>query len=205
MKRLFFFLVVSLFLAVSPGAYAQVKFGVKGGYNITHMSVSEDVLHAENRNGFFIGPTLKCELPLGLGFDLSALYDQREAKIGELEPVTLTQKMVTIPANVRLTFGSRSALGLFVYAGPQIGFSLNDDEKVYDQVRTWKYKESNFSVNLGAGLLLLDCLQVSVNYNVVCGKTADVTWVSARDKVEDELESKTARANAWQLSATIYF
>lgn len=206
MKGKHIFLPLLLFLLMATDAMGQVKFGVRGGYNITDMSVSKEVLQTDNRNGFFLGPTLKCEFPLlGLGLDASVLYDQREAKVGEQQETTLTTKSVVVPVNLRKTFGDHSSLGLFVYAGPQIGFNLNDDEKVIDQARTWKYRESNFSVNLGGGLILFDWLQLSANYNVVCGRTADVTWTSARDAVEEELKSKSAKANAWQISAAVYF
>ena len=57
-----------------------------------------------------------------------------------------------------------------------------------DQVKTWRYRESNFSVNLGGGLLLGNCFQVTANYNIVCGRTADVTVGSAIDMVKDDLK-----------------
>ena len=206
MKRNPFLIAVIFFLLMASAAQAQVKLGVKGGYNIVDFTMSEKVLDVENRNGFFIGPTLKWEIAaFGLGLDLSALYDEREIEVEGDETMKITQKNVTVPLNFRLTFGSRTTLGLFVYAGPQVGFNLNDDEKVIDQARTWKYKDSNFSVNLGGGVLFFNAIQISANYNVVCGKTADVTWLSARDNVVDDIRSHRARNNAWQLTAAIYF
>ena len=197
--------IILLFFSVVV-AHAQVKLGVKGGYNVVDMKVSKQVLNAENRNGFFVGPTLKWEIAaFGLGLDLSALYDEREFEVEGDEMMKFKQKMVTIPLNLRMTFGSRTSLGVFVYGGPQVGYNLNDDEKVIDQARTWKYKDSSFSVNLGGGVLLFNTFQVSANYNVVCGRTADVTWISARDAVVDDIEKHRARSNAWQLSAAIYF
>ena len=191
MKRNPFIITVILFLLTASAAHAQVKLGVKCGYNIVDFTMSEKVLNAENRNGFFVGPTLKWEISaFGLGMDLSALYDEREIEVQGNETMKIKQKNVTVPLNLRLTFGSRTSLGLFVYAGPQVGFSLNDDEKVIDQARTWKYKDSNFSVNLGGGILLFNTFQVSANYNVVCGRTADVTWLSARDAVIDDIEAQ---------------
>lgn len=206
MKRNPLLLVAVLLLLSVTTAHAQVKLGVKGGYNVVDMKVSKKVLDAENRNGFFVGPTLKWEIAaFGLGLDLSALYDEREFDVDGDETTKIKQKMVTVPLNFRWTFGSRTSLGVFVYGGPQVGFNLNDDEKVIDQARTWKYKDSHFSVNLGGGVLLFNTFQVSANYNVVCGRTADVTWLSARDAVVDDIEKYRARTNAWQLSAAIYF
>lgn len=206
MKRNPILLTVIMLLLTVTAANAQVKLGVKGGYNIVDLKITQDVLNTENRNGFFIGPTLKWEISaFGLGMDLSALYDQREFDVDGDETMKIKQKMLTVPLNLRLTFGSRTSLGAFVYGGPQVAYNLNDKEKYIDQARTWKYKDSHFSVNLGFGVLLFNTFQVSANYNVVCGRTADVTWVSARDAVVDDIESHRARNNAWQLSAAIYF
>lgn len=206
MKHHVFYAVFILLLLHTASAGAQVKWGVKGGYNITDMSLDKSVLNTENRHGFFVGPTLKVETPfLGLGFDISALYDQRESKVGDDTPVTMTTKMVTVPLNVRISVGTRSSLAFFAYAGPQIGFNLNDHDKVIEQAKTWRYRDSNFSVNLGGGLLLGDCFQVTANYNIVCGRTADVTVDSAIDMVKDDLKKHEAKENAWQIGAAFYF
>ena len=206
MRKIGFFIILVILTLVSTGVQAQVNWGLKGGYNITDMSLDRTVLDSENRNGFFIGPTLKIETPLlGLGFDISALYDQRKTLVGTVDPVEMTTKMVTVPLNLRLSLGSRSSLALFVYAGPQISFNLNNDEKVIDQMKSWRYRESNYSVNLGGGLLLGNCFQLSANYNVVCGRTADVTTQSAFDMVKDDLKKHEAKENAWQIGAAIYF
>ena len=58
--------VAALFVATS--AQAQIKLGVKGGLNVTDMSLSASVIDKSNQTGFFIGPTVKLSLPLvGLG------------------------------------------------------------------------------------------------------------------------------------------
>ena len=192
-----------MLMMVAADAKAQLMFGVKGGWNLTEMSLDKEVLKTSNRNGFFFGPTVAFNLPImGLGIDAAALYDQREAFLGE-DPYTTTlkAKMVTIPVNVRLNFATDGALGFFVFAGPQFGFNLNDKEKVLDTAKTWKFRDSNFSVNMGGGISLMRHLQLSVNYNVACGKTADVSVQS----VADEIFDKEAKIGAWQIAATIYF
>lgn len=83
MKKLItVFACVGGMLLTATTAQAQIDFGVKGGLNVTNMSLSNDVLDASNRAGFFFGPTVKFTLPIvGLGVDASALYDQRSAKV----------------------------------------------------------------------------------------------------------------------------
>ena len=79
MKRIITLLVLAV--AMTMTAQAQgIKFGVKGGLNITKMSFSKDVVQ-DNKTGFFVGPTLKVSLPAGFGVDIAALYDERSADV----------------------------------------------------------------------------------------------------------------------------
>ena len=193
-------------------AEAQVKFGIKGGLNVTSMSLDSKVLDAENRAGFFIGPTLKFTLPVvGLGIDASALYDQREAKAkaevegAEVESNFKTQS-VNIPINVRYGFGLGSTASIFLFAGPQFGFNVGDkNQSIFKDMGEWRLKSSTFSVNVGVGAMLLNHLQLSANYNIACGKTGDMTVSKALGETGQNLFSKNGRTNAWQIGLAYYF
>ncbi len=198
-------LLVALF-ALTLGvveADAQLKLGVKGGMNLTDMRLNSKLLDRENRRGFFFGPTLKLAIPLlPLGFDIAALYDQREMELEDGEKTwSVTTKQVNIPINARLTFGSSKSLAVFLFGGPQFGFSINTDQNIVDNYRSWKRNKSLFSINLGAGLLLGNTFQVSANYNIDCSKDGSVTI----NDVVDQLKEHNSKINAWQLAATIYF
>jgi hypothetical protein len=196
------FLVIIAIMA-SMTATAQVKLGVKGGLNVTSMSMSSSVFDASNRTGFFIGPTLRFTLPIiGLGVDASALYDQRDAKIKATSTSTteetVSQKQIAIPINLRYSLGLGETAGLFFFAGPQFGFNVGDkNQTIGNQVGEWTLKSSNISVNVGAGVMLLTHLQLSANYNIACGKTGDF-------KVSD-VNKGNSRNNAWQIAAAYYF
>lgn len=200
--------VFALACTFAQTASAQLKFGLKGGVNITRMSFGNELFEADNRTGFFIGPTLKFGLPIvGLGVDISALYDQREAKIkdvfledgGTLDS-KLKQKAINIPVNLRYDIGLGSLAGVYLAAGPQFGFNIGDrDVSLIDNVTGWRLAKSVFSVNVGGGLMLLSHLQVGFNYNIVCGKTGDVTF---GDGVTSAFRG---RSNSWQVSAAYYF
>ena len=144
--------LVVLAAAVTMTVQAQgVKFGVKGGLNITNMTFSKDVIESDNQTGFYIGPTVKISLPLGFGVDIAALYDQRSAKV---EDTDIKQKSLNIPANVRYNIGLGSKAGLYLAVGPQFGFPVSD--KVYDtEVGEYRLKDANLSINFGAGVYLM--------------------------------------------------
>ena len=203
MKKIFTFVALVVAVCFAVSAQAQFKFGLKGGVNITDMSFNSDVLEASNRTGFFIGPTVKFTLPLlGFGVDVSALYDQREAELKDSD-AKLKQKAINVPINLRYDIGLGSLAAVYLAAGPQFGFNVGDkSQTLVENVSEWTLKSSNFSVNLGAGVMLLRHLQVGFNYNIVCGKTGDVTVINT---VSGAYESFRNRSNTWQISAAYYF
>ena len=211
MKRILTFIAVALALLTTVPAQAQLKFGLKGGVNVTNMSFSSDVLDASNRAGFCVGPTVKFTLPIvGLGIDASALYDQREGKVKlaykDVESEnTVKQQQVVVPINLRYGVGLGSMASVFFFAGPQFGFNVGDKtQSIYDQVADWRLKSSNFSVNVGAGFMLMSHLQLSANYNIACGHTGDVELKSTAADALRQIK-KGSRANAWQIGLAYYF
>lgn len=211
MKRILTFIAVALALLTTVPAQAQLKFGLKGGVNVTNMSFSSDVFDASNRAGFFVGPTVKFTLPIvGLGIDASALYDQREGKVKlaykDVESEnTVKQQQVVVPINLRYGVGLGSMASVFFFAGPQFGFNVGDKtQSIYDQVADWRLKSSNFSVNVGAGFMLMSHLQLSANYNIACGHTGDVELKSTAADALRQIK-KGSRANAWQIGLAYYF
>lgn len=194
-------------MTVANNASAQIKFGLKGGVNVTDMSLSSNVFDASNRTGFFVGPTIKVQLPLvGLGIDASALYDQREAKIkvgNTTTKETLRSQAINVPINLRYGWGLSSLANIFLFAGPQFGFNVGDKDQKIDEKSTWSVKNSNFSLNFGAGVTLLSHLQLTANYNVVCGKTSDATITEGIEQLTNK--EVRSRANAWQIALAYYF
>lgn len=208
MKKFFILALLMMSAVFATESSAQVKFGLKGGLNVTSMSFSSDLLAANNRTGFFVGPTVLFTLPIvGLGIDASALYDQREAelKYEGRDPETFKTQSINIPINLRYGIGLGNTANLFLFAGPQFGFNVGSkNQSLFQDVASWKLSSSNFSLNFGAGVMLLNHLQLSANYNVACGKTGDVNVIDGTTTAAESLFSK-GRSNAWQVSLAYYF
>ena len=206
-------IVAASMLFAASSAQAQVKFGLKGGLNVTNMSLNSEVFDADNQTGFFIGPTVKFTLPIvGLGIDASALYDQRDAKVkveegdGASVESKIKNQSINIPINLRYGVGLGSTASLFLFAGPQFGFNVGDkNQSLYKDVAQWRLKSSTFSVNVGLGAMLLSHLQISANYNIACGKTGETTVSEALGTTAQEVFSKRGRANGWQIGLAYYF
>ena len=203
------FMVAAMLFA--SNANAQIKFGLKGGLNVTSMSFSEEVFDASNKTGFFVGPMVKVTVPIvGLSCDAAALYDQKEADVkyagteGELGKVNVKQQSINIPVNVRYGFGLSSLANIFLFAGPQWGINVGDKNFKWNETSSYSLKKSNFSVNVGAGVTLLKHLQVSANYNIACGKSADASLSKALDAAANAGKDKSHN-NSWQIALGYWF
>lgn len=200
MKR--FLSLVVLFSALTMAVQAQgVKFGIKGGLDVLNMKFDESVINTENKAGWFIGPSVKVALPIvGLGVDISAFYDQKKSEINN---ETITQKNILVPVNARFNLGLGSKASLYLAAGPQVSFNVGDDEFKWtkDNVEnTFQLKKSAFSINLGAGVTVMDHLEIGFAYNIGLGKTADASVKNAFNDIKDDTAPKS-----WQISAAYYF
>ena len=209
MKKVLLLMVLVASAWFASQADAQVKFGLKGGLNVTSMSFSKDVFDASNKTGFFIGPMVKFTVPIvGLSFDAAALYDQKEADVtyagdnSQIYTTNVKQKSINIPVNVRYGVGLGSLANVFLFAGPQWGINVGDKDFKWTSGSSYSLKKSNFSVNVGAGVTLVSHLQVSANYNIACGKTADASLAKVGETV---LGGDKSHNNSWQIALGYYF
>ena len=198
MKKILTIAVLFTALMTAVPAKAEVKFGLKGGLNLTSISLDANAISKSNQAGFFIGPTVKFTIPIvGLGFDASALYDQRKA---EVDNTSVKQQSIQIPINLRYGIGLGSTASIYFFAGPQFGFNVGDKD-IKTDVGNWTFKSSNISANVGLGLMLLRHLQISANYNFGLGKTGELEQdiPGAIKSIDD------GKLNAWQIGVAYFF
>ena len=210
---------MAVLFAGAVAAYGQgVKFGVKGGIDLAQFNLknASEIFRTNNNTGWFIGPTVKLSLPAGIGFDLAALFNHRRTDVDiyymddkttdprKLEKLKTNQ--IIVPLNVRYDIGLSDALSIFGFAGPQVAFRIGDEVQSLADLKNdamdWRLKSSNFSVNVGLGVLLSK-LQLSANYNIGLGNTGEVTLRDATDAAYNAVFK--GKYNSWQISATWYF
>lgn len=203
-------MVLAASLLPMSEADAQVKFGVKGGWNLSSLKLNDDMFTSDNKNGFFIGPMMKVSLPLtGLGFDIAALYDQREAKMRYASDVigsdlsrrtTIKQKTIDVPVNLRYSIGLASLANVYFFGGPQWSINVGDENFKWDSVSSYTLKKNTLSFNIGAGLTFLQHIQASVNYNIEASK-------SGKMEIErlDDGDWVKGRNHTWQVSLGYWF
>ena len=199
--------VMLMAVAFAMPSNAQINLGLTGGLNLTNVNVKDAAGTVKGRTGFFIGPTVKFTLPIvGLGIDASAVYDQREGKVGEgSAEQTIKSQSIQIPINVRYGVGLGDLLEVFAFAGPQFGFNVGSNKTLSDVENLAKYewtlKSANLSANLGIGLTVLSHLQAKFNYNWALGKTGEVERTIGG--VKEAIGS--AKFNCWQISLAYWF
>ena len=206
MKKLFTILLAMSLLTSIPAA-AQFNWGIKAGMNLTGKPSKLSDLDAKGKTGWFIGPTAKVMLPIvGLGIEANLLYSQSKSEIAGDD---ITRRSIELPIYLRYEFSLpvvNKFLEPFLAVGPQWGWNLGDKDLDWDlgtAKAEYKLKNSNLSLNLGLGAIVLDHVQLHINYNIALGKTSEYTAVEkAAGQVLDVIKSRT---NTWQVSVAYIF
>ena len=163
MKK-FTVLVLLMALAAMP-MNAKVKFGVKGGLNISSVHFNSDIINSDNITGFQIGPMIETTLPLvGVGVDAAILYSQKGWKLKDSDE-NLKSNYLDVPVNLKWKFGLPAVKG-YLAAGPYIGFLLGGDDFLDGLLGQVKEKTFSAGLNFGAGVELVSHLQVGINYGL---------------------------------------
>lgn len=167
MKKIVGLVLVGLLCLTVAPAKAQLRFGVKGGVNISTVHFSKDVISPDNVTGFHIGPMLEASIPLiGVGFETAILYTQRGL---EYKDQSMKTDYLEVPLHLKWKFGL-PVVKVYVATGPYFGFRVSGDKfwdipGLYDNV-SGQIKSKSFSSgwDIGAGAEVLNHLQVGVNY-----------------------------------------
>lgn len=196
MKKIFSALMIAVCIGMAMPVQAQLHFGVKGGLNLSKASFSDmsENFKKDNFTGFFIGPMAEFNIPIiGLGVDASLLFAQRGIKVSEgNDEYTVKQNGLDIPVNLKYNFGLGSMLGAYLAAGPDFYFDF-EGNKTIEGARTDK-KKAEVGINVGAGVKLLNHLQVGANYNIPLSDTAKFEGTDASYKTK-----------SWQVSVAYIF
>ena len=199
MKKVTGLVLIILMAFIAVPAKSQLKFGVKGGLNISSVHLNSDILKADNVTGFQIGPMIETTIPLiGVGLDAAILYSQKGMDVKSETGTSTNVKTdyIDVPVNLKWKFGLPIIKG-YLAAGPYVGFRVGGDKfweipgSVVGQV-----KAKNFSagLNFGAGVELISHLQVGINYGL--GLT---------DNYSAEKYDLNAKNRGWSVTAAILF
>lgn len=204
MKKTIITMVVMALFAVMPASAQGIAFGVKGGANITKMSIDNDAIDCDAGVGFFVGPTLKIDFLPFFGIQGSLFYEQANSKVaGE----KIKRQSIIVPIDARINLKFNEDAGIYLATGPQFGFNVGDDEFTWNESSSYKntfqLKKSMFNWNFGIGAMLSPKFELGVVYSLGIAKTGELEAEIEKAKANNnELKPKSSTV---QISATLFF
>jgi len=193
--------LMALLVITTPTAYAQVRFGIKGGANISTVKFNKDVLNSDNVTGFHVGPTIEGMLGKGgVGIDLAVLYSQKGF---DTDVDKVKNGFIEVPVNLKFKLGL-PLVNPYIAGGPYVAFRIAGDKiwhvkdntnGIIDQI-----KAQNFGagLNFSAGAEIINHLQIGLIYSI--GLTDDYKTFEANNA-----KSYTGKVHTWMISATLMF
>ncbi len=209
MKRLNIISIIILLSIIKCNIYAQslIQFGVKAGANISDININAHNIKSSNLVKYYIGPAIKLQVPnIGLGIDAAILYDSRASNFNNKNSYKIIkQQQLSLPINLRYTFGIKNVVSAFIYGGPQWGINIGDSKFNLWKDHSYTIKKNNFSINIGAGVTLLQHLELNANYNIACGKNGNLKL--SKKSISDMINNTEYDSynNALQIGITYYF
>jgi len=174
MKKIY---LLTVFLLLTSILSAQLRYGVKGGFNFASLSGS-DAKELKTITRFQFGAFANYSLPVLLGFQAEALYSmkgsQRKIKYeyGNTSTVSLNTDYLEIPVLLQLNIPLAVPVPLtpYVEVGPSLGITLSGKSKLettgYSEERDVKsyLTGTDLGLALGFGLNVLKTFGVNVRY-----------------------------------------
>ncbi len=212
-KYLITFVAAFALLFAATPAEAQLKWGLKGGLNLTNPSLDMEGGSLKSKAGWFIGPMAEFTIPVvGLGVDGAIMYSQADSKleIAEEGSTTVKQKYIDVPINLKYSIGLGSMAAVFIAAGPQFSFNISGDsfkdavEKIYNTTvdatdGDIENKTFQTSLNVGLGVKLLSKLQIYGGYNIA------LTDGFSLKSASDQIFNGSGKNNMWKVSVAYLF
>ena len=202
------FLVILCFALLNVGiASSQVRFGLKGGFDVSSNRINKDILNTHNRLGFQVGGTVELMAPIvGWGGELSVLYghqkgdDALKAKNESTEYDLSDYNYLRVPLNLKKKFSVVGLFGVFIQAGPYVEFKLSGADFKEKGGVDKQYESKSFAagLNAGAGIELLNHLELGMYYR----KAFTDNYGDDAPKIGDLWKKKPSN---WSVNLTYFF
>lgn len=173
-------IVCSLALLSFIPASAQFSWGLRGGLNLVNNDITavskESASSKDSYTGFFFGPMAEVQVPIiGIGVDVSALYSQKGVELPDTS--TMKNQSLSIPLSLKYSLGLGNFAAVYFAAGPQLDFRIGDLNTTFNdgnEVKDFALEKSSWSINVGAGVKLINHIQAGINYNIPVSKEGAV-------------------------------
>ncbi|RYJ37701.1 OMP_b-brl_2 multi-domain protein [Flavobacterium anhuiense] len=154
----------------------EVKYGVKGGLNLSNLSGDTDGMDLKSKFGFHAGGFVEIKFSEKFALQPELLYSTQGTRFDDLEVNGYKTKTCfnLDYINVPVMFKYFAAEKFFIEAGPQIGFltsakaRVKIDELNIDNKEDIKdnFESIDFGLNFGAGYEFTENIFASARYNL---------------------------------------
>ena len=162
-------LAIAILITLSSNAQ-KINFGIKAGLNMSMLTGSKDQIMSST-NGFFAGTLLEFKILEKIALQPELLFSAQGAKF-ESKDLTFstTRKMDYLILPIMVKYYIKS--GLFVEAGPQVGFLLSANQDVENRITNISTSENikdatkdfDMAANVGIGYDILDKIVTQIRY-----------------------------------------
>lgn len=201
MKKIIVTFLVLFSLSIASASAYGLRFGLKGGINITSVSLNRDVFNTKNITGFLVGPKVEYQGSSGFGVELAMLYSQKGfgVKLSGMDD-DVENDYLDIPLNLKYTFDMPIAKPYLLFGG-YTSFRIGGN-KIWNLPSDigGKIKSRNFGtgINFEVGLDIFNHLQIGLNYNIGLSQNYSIT----SPKFEHDSKGKN---RIWSITASILF
>lgn len=204
-------ILLTLALLLTMGFYTTAQafsfdWGITGGYSLTKMKLDGDIKHhmnSDNRSGWFIGAKANVGLFMGFGLDGALIFEQDKMNMNNkgdnFYSESETQRTLSIPLNLKYSFGLGSAANIYATTGPQFDVNLGADHW-YDN--SFRREDFTASWNIGAGVKVLSHLDLGIVYNFGISKFGESLLEVGTNK---DWKVGEAKSNSFKVQLTYYF
>ena len=169
-------ILVAALLLTGTGAYAQsFQLGLKGGVNLSNYSGTN--FETSTMAGFHLGGLLNFKLGEVFSIQPEVLFSTQGAQYKNATTKSnLKVSYVNIPVMAKLLFG-----GLYVEAGPQVGFKASEDANIPNQTINQFARNLDLSVGAGIGYQSKGGLGIGARYVAGVSKVGDFNKTTTLD------------------------
>jgi hypothetical protein len=130
---------------------AQLSYGLKSGLNIARMTFTNEMYSTSSKTGLYAGLLVNYKTAGPIAIQAELLYSQEGTKERFTTGISgeIKETFLQVPLMLRYTF----LKGIYVEAGPQLGFLLKSEEKFgtdRDDIKPF-YKSTDLRFPFGMG------------------------------------------------------
>ena len=179
-KRLIFTVILAVF--VSVGANAQLKFGIKGGWNFENFDISSNIaeqLKKDNFTSWDLGVVAQVPLSGALHLQPELLYSSQKIDLIAEAEETSKISYFQIPVNLLYKF-DLLAVSIFASGGAYFGYAVDRNSFSVNNLQ-----KTDWGLSFGAGVEFMK-FQLNARYNWALQNISDIgsiKWKSNRFNV----------------------